>query len=177
MMDAADVSIRFAQAQVQLRVLWRWWGCSSQLRVAWPQKWLDSGIASSADGGVCHGLTWGQSLQCSGISHKTLKAIVTFIAKPLKKHNTTGQQAIEKNGCVIRSCDVESAGLLSQIGKKAEMLVFLFFVVRWGSLAKGTPHHEQITLIEQITANLPSKSGSNQKWYHKVKCNKWIRTY
>ena len=59
-----------------------------------------------------------------------MKAIVTFIAKPFKKHNTTGQEAIEKNGCVIRSCHVESAGRLSQIGKKAEMLAFLLFVVR-----------------------------------------------
>ena len=43
--------IQFAQAQVHLRELWRWWGCFPKLRVAWPQKWLESGIAMDWHGG------------------------------------------------------------------------------------------------------------------------------
>ena len=46
------------------------------------------------------------------ISLKTLQAT--------KHHITTGQKAIEKNCCATWSC-VESAELLSQIGKKAEV--------------------------------------------------------
>ena len=48
-------SIRFAQAQVRLGVLWRWWGYSKGLRDAWPQKWLESGISSVSE---CRVLPW-----------------------------------------------------------------------------------------------------------------------
>ena len=82
-------SIRFAQAQVRLGVLWRWSGCSKGLRDAWPQKWLESGISSVSE---CRGLPWIVievivcTMVCSLSSHKTLKS---HLQHSLQSHKTS----------------------------------------------------------------------------------------
>ena len=150
--------------------------------VAWPQKWLESGI-SSVSGWVPR-LPWihrGQSFYnglSSPIGHKTKhwKGYSNIHWKAIKRHKTTGQQAMKKVFCHFFGCNVESAELLGYIGKKAEVppsvASICGFVVRRGANHPNLANSRQQIRVKSKAYYQSKLNQIDTTWYNNSPC--WL---